>query len=111
MKITPAIATKPGDKASKGSASLISRFLIADITHRNAAAPRTALINKIIIEKEKTNSYWTKKKNGNENKRVTTDTKKEKFSAPIENNVFFSETAAAAENNAEINASKNQFIF
>jgi len=51
------------------------------------------------------------KKNGTEKSKVISETIKEKSSAFIENKTFFSETADAAENNAEIKARINQFIF
>ncbi len=110
MRITPNTATNPGVKASRGSASLISRFLIEYITYKKAAAPNIALRNSISMLIEKILSYSIIVKNGIENRSVTKEIRNEKSNALSENNVFFSYTADAAENIAEINASQNQFI-
>ena len=42
------MATSPGEIASRGNASLSSRFLIESITNKNAAALRTVLTKRII---------------------------------------------------------------
>ena len=60
------------------------------------------LIEKILL-------YSVAQKKGIEKNRATIEIKNEKSRALIENNVFFSETADAAENTAEIKVNKNQF--
>ena len=108
--MTPATATKPGDKARSGNASLISRFFIDSMTHKNAPALSKVLINSTATLTDSISLNRMAKKKGIEQSKVTNDTIKEKSKASIENNTFFSETAEAAENKAEINASMNQFI-
>lgn len=98
------MATSPGDKASKGKASLISRLFIASITLKKAKALNIALINKMIKGIDRLISNGASKKNGIEKIRVITDTKNEKSSASILERTFFSEMAAKAEKTAEMNA-------
>jgi len=59
---------------------------------------------------EKISWYSIIPKKGSEKIRVAIEIKNEKLSASKEKRAFFSDTAEAAENTAEMKASKNQFI-
>ena len=49
INITPATATNPGESANSGSASLISNFLIENMTHKEL---KSKALNKSAVKKE-----------------------------------------------------------
>ena len=89
---------------------LSSRFLIPNITQRNANAAKNDLMKRTkspeVVSVEKS----VKKKKGIARMRLKIAKSVEKDTAFSLNNTFFSKIAAVAENNADVNARKYHCI-
>jgi len=103
-------ATSPGVKTIRGSALLISKFLITSITQRKANVPRIDFKYRINNDSVDNEEKLIPIKNGKEKIKPVIETKKEKSNTLVSNNIFFCDSAAPAENKAEVNARINQFI-
>ena len=103
-KIKAPNATNPGVKTNKGRALLSSRFLIPSITQRNANAPKNDFIKRTKSPEVVNVAKSVIKKNGIARIRLNIAKSVENDNAVSLNKTFFSNIAAVAEKNAEINA-------
>lgn len=107
-KIKAKTATNPGVSVIMGRAALISIFLMASITLRNASAPNKVFMYSRIMFAADSVAISTPIKKGIEKSILKSASTKENSKAPILKRIFFSDTAAKADNSAEVNANRNQ---